>query len=124
MWNEIKRDVPQGFILGPLLFNIFITDIFMFIEKTEVCNFANDNTIYECGEDLSHILENLKHELKTLLKWFRINSLLANPGKFQFMVLGRKKQNSAKLIINSITIEESKELVLLVTTTDNLLTVN
>ena len=82
MWNEIKRDVPQGFILGPLLFNVFITDIFMFIEKTEVCNFANDNTIYECGEDLSHILENLKHELKTLLKWFRINSLLANSGKF------------------------------------------
>ena len=62
--------------------------------------------------------------MKLLLKWFRINSLLANPGKFQFMVLGRKKQNSAKLIINSITIEESKELVLLVTTTDNLLTVN
>ena len=40
------------------------------------------------------------------------------------MVLGKKKQNSAKLIINSITIEESKELVLLGTTTDNLLTVN
>ena len=109
MWNEIKRDVPQGFILGPLLFNVFITDIFMFIEKTEVCNFANDNTIYECGEDLSHILENLKHELKTLLKWFRINSLLANSGKFRSMILVKKKRNSFKLIINSTKIEESKK---------------
>ena len=62
--------------------------------------------------------------MKLLLKWFRIISLLANPGKFQFMVLGRKKQNSAKLIINSITIEESKELLLLGITTDNLLTFN
>ena len=91
VWNEIKRGVPQWSILGPLLFNVFINDIFMFIEKSENCNFADDNTIYECGEDLSNILGNLKHDIKILLKWFRINSLQANPGKFLFMILGRKK---------------------------------
>ena len=69
---EIKRGVPQGSILGPLLFNVFINDIFIFIEKTEACNFADDNTIYDCGKDLSNILENLKHDLKILLKWFRL----------------------------------------------------
>ena len=68
IWNEIKRGVPQGCILGPLLFNAFINDIFMFIEKTEICNFADDNTIYDCGKDLFIILENLKHDLKILLK--------------------------------------------------------
>ena len=92
VWNEIKRGVPQGSILGPLLFNVFINDIFMFIEKTEVCNFADDNTIYDCGEDLSNILQNLKHNVKILLKWFRINSFQANPGKFQFMILGKKNK--------------------------------
>ena len=51
IWNEIKRGVPQGSILGPLLFNAFINDICMFIEKTKICNFADDNTIYDCGED-------------------------------------------------------------------------
>ena len=56
VWHEIKRGVLQGSILGPLLFNVFINDIFMFIEKTEVCNFTDDNTIYDCGEDLSNIL--------------------------------------------------------------------
>ena len=81
MWNEIKRGVLQGSILGPLLFNVFVNDIFMFIEKTEIFNFADDNIIYDCGEDLSNILENLKHDLKILLKWFRINSVQANPGK-------------------------------------------
>ena len=105
--NEIKRGVPQGSILGPLLFNAFTNDIFMFIEKTEICNFADDNTIYDCGEDLSNILENLKQDLKILLKWFRIQ---ANPGKFQFMILWKKKRNSVKLIINKNEIEESRKV--------------
>ena len=124
IWNEIKRGVPQGSILGPLLFNAFINDIFMFIEKSEVCNFADDNTIYDCGEDLSNILENLKHDLKILLKWFRINSLQANPDKFQFMILGKKKRNSVELIINTTEIAESRKVVLLGITIDNLLIFN
>ena len=73
----------------------------MFIDKTEICNFADDNTIYDCGEDLSNILENLKHDMKILLKWFRINSLQTNTGKFQIMILGKIQQSLLKLIINS-----------------------
>ena len=111
VWNESKRVVPQVSILGSLLFNVFIDDIFMFIEKTEVCNFVHDNTIYECGEDFSNILENLKHNLKILLKWFRINSLQANTGKLQFMILRKKKRNSVKLKMNSTKIGESKKIV-------------
>ena len=44
-WSEICRGIPQGSILG-LLFNIFINDIFFFVEKSEICNFADDNTVY------------------------------------------------------------------------------
>ena len=60
--------------------------------------------------------------MKILLTWFRINSLQANPGKFQFMILGKKKRNSVKLIVNSTKIEESKKAVLLGIKIDNLLT--
>ena len=91
LWNEINGVVSQGSNLGLLLFNVFINDIFMFIEKIEICNFVDDNTLYDCGKDLSNILENLKHDMKILLKSFRINSFQANPGKFQFMILGEKK---------------------------------
>ena len=68
------------------------------------------------------MVKNLKHNLNILLKWFRINSLQANPGKFQFMILGKKKRNSAKLIINTTEVEESKKVVLLVITINNFLT--
>ena len=43
---EILRGVPQCSILGPILFNIFINDLIFFIQETEVCNFADDTTIY------------------------------------------------------------------------------
>ena len=44
-WSEIRRGIPQGLILGLILFNIFINDILMIIEQS-ICNFADDNTLY------------------------------------------------------------------------------
>ena len=61
----------------------------MFIENCEICNFAVYKNFYSGGMELSSILENLKHDTKTILKWFRINSLKANPRKFKFMILGK-----------------------------------
>ena len=62
----------------------------MFIEESQLWNFADDNNTYICGVDLTNILENLKHDTKILLKWSRITSLQVNPGKFQLKILGRK----------------------------------
>ena len=44
-WSEIRRGIPQGLILGLILFNIFINDILMIIEQS-ICNFADDNNLY------------------------------------------------------------------------------
>ena len=81
--------------------------------KSTDYNFADDNTFYSSGIELSSILENQKHDTKTILKRFRINSLKANPGKFQFMILGKKQCHKVKLKINSIVIKESNSVKLL-----------
>ena len=46
-WNEVMTGVPQGSILGPLPFDIFLSGIFLFISKCQLSNYADDNTLYK-----------------------------------------------------------------------------
>ena len=86
--KEIKIGVPQGSVLGPLLFNIFINDLCLINLDSEICNFADDITLYSCGHDLQEIVTNLENDLSKLLEWFKSNGMVANPKKFQLMFLG------------------------------------
>ena len=99
-------------MLGPLLSNIFINDIFLIVEKSDICNFADDNTLYSLGSNLPLILSNLEHDMRSLLYWFKINSHKANPGKFQFMILEKKNCLKYSLKIGSITVKEFDEVEL------------
>ena len=64
-WSKIRRGTPQESILGPLLFYIFINDIFMIIQQSDICNLADDNTLYSCGERLTEINKNLVSHTKS-----------------------------------------------------------
>ena len=106
---KILIGVPQGSILVPLFFNIFLNDVLWFVEKTDICNFADDNTIYSCATSVNDVIENFQFELKIALKWFKDNQIMANPGQFQFMILSKNTINKS-IVINSKTIESSKSV--------------
>ena len=91
-WQEIKSGVPQGSVLGPLFFNIFINDMLLEDKESEICNFANDTTIYTNGNNVESVILSLEEDLSRTLNWFRINHMAANPGKFQVMSLGMREQ--------------------------------
>ena len=81
-WHDIVIGVSQGSLLGPLLFNIFINDLFLFIRKSGVCNFADDNKLYSVGKKIENVISDLKTDLIEVVEWFKINSLKANLSKF------------------------------------------
>ena len=51
-WGKITARVPQGSILGSLLFNFFINDLFVFVSSSNLSNYADDNTLYASGFNL------------------------------------------------------------------------
>ena len=103
---DILFGVPQGSILGPLLFNIFLCDLFLFLHDIPVANYADDNTPYCTGLKISDVLIKLENTAETLLQWFKVNRMKANPDKYHLLINNTKE--SFQIKIGNETVSNSK----------------
>ena len=116
-WQETKLGVPQGSVVGPLLFHIHINDLFYLLKDTDICNYADDMTIYACDNQLENIQNWLEQDALKLSGWFRENYMTLNDDKCHFLVFG-DKTNDVSVTVGSSLIKQSIEEKLLVVTID------
>ena len=110
-WMDIKFGVPQGSVLGPLLFNIFLNDIFYFIKDICIANYADDNTPYASDQNVNSLLETLEKETVTLLKWLKLNEMKPNEDKCHLFVVNPVEELCVKLGNETIVNNSSVDLL-------------
>ena len=69
-------EVPQGSILGPLLFNIFVCNLFLIMENIDIASYADDNTRYTTGNSIEEVIQKLENAARLLFQWFSDNQVL------------------------------------------------
>ena len=96
-WSELILGVPQGSVLGTLLFNIYINDLFYLTELRDVYNYADDTTFHACDSNLEDLIKRLEHDSILAIEWFESNYMKLNQDKYHFLLSGHKHEVSEKI---------------------------
>ena len=107
-WSDIKDGVPQGSILGPLFFNIHISDLLYIMRNWPVANYADDTAPYTGGKNTQDVITSLENCALVLFKWFENNLMKANSDK-SHLLLSRSTSSTANINGDIIKNSESEK---------------
>ena len=122
-WHSLTKGVPQGSILGPTLFNIFMNDIFYAMKDYSLYNYADDNTVCYSSNSIEDLTTNLEKCGNEMTDWFSNNGMRANPDKYQVMIF-KKGETPQSITIKGNVIHCQSSVKLLGITIDDTLSFN
>ena len=115
----------MGSILGPILYNFFFNDSFYFILLATAHNLADNNTLACFSKTVQDLIGFLESECEVALNWFNENKMIVNPGKFQVIIIDKRKRVHTNEIfkIGSKEIKDTSQVKLLGVEIDNKLNI-
>ena len=116
---ELLKGVPQGSILGPIFFNIFMNGIYATITRSSLHNYADDNTIAVICDTKQDAIDALSQESEVTVDWLQVNMMEANPTKFQAIILRNVDDSTNIPIRDNNIVPSAKQVKLLGVTIDD-----
>ena len=91
-WSALLQGVPQGSFLWPLLFNIYLNDLFSALKEIDVCNFAENTTPFVCDMDLNIVIKKLEENSALALTGFECHHMKLSSDKCHLLVSGNHNE--------------------------------
>ena len=120
-WSTINRSVPQISVLGPLLFNIFLNDLFLVQTSVNIANYADDDHLNNKNVCAENLLDDLVNDANAAVTWFHENHMVANPEKFQSIILSRNGWVCTPISVQNNDLCPTNEIKVLGVTLDDIL---
>ena len=99
---------------------MFLNALFFLVKETEICNYADDTTIYVCGQELERIVSSLENNAQRISQWFFDNSMKLNPDKCHLLIFAGRNADMSVRIGETMVTESVEEKLLGVTLDKNL----